>query len=55
VSLSKGDRVLVGPLGVKGTVERAANAPGRWLVTPDNGGQAVSWHEKELEKLTEEG
>jgi hypothetical protein len=51
VSLKKDDRVLVKPLGVKGTVVRKATAPGFWVVQADNGGTPVSWLWRELEKL----
>jgi hypothetical protein len=51
MSLGPDDRVLVKPLGVKGTVLRKAAAPGFWVVQADNGGKPVSWLWRELEKL----
>lgn len=40
--MSPGDRVLIGPLGVAGTIIRKARAPGRWVVQADCAAQAVS-------------
>jgi hypothetical protein len=53
MSLKPDDRVLVKPLGVKGTVVRAAQPPvaGRWVVRADCSTQDVVWSESELEKL----
>lgn len=52
MSFKVNDRVLVKPLGVKGTVVRKATAPGFFVVQDDNGGRPVSWLWRELEKLT---
>jgi hypothetical protein len=51
MSFELDDRVLVKPLGVKGTVLRKAAAPGFFVVQADNGGRPVSWLWRELEKL----
>lgn len=53
MSLQKDDRVHIKPLGVNGTVVRAAQPPmtGRYLVQSDNGGTAVVWSESELELI----
>jgi hypothetical protein len=50
VSFQPDDRVLVKPLGVKGTVLRKAAAPGFFVIQADNGGKPVSWLWRELEK-----
>jgi hypothetical protein len=56
VSLSPDDRVLVKPLGVKGTVVRAAKVArtGRWVIRADGATQDVVWPEKDLEKLPDD-
>jgi hypothetical protein len=51
VSLEVNDRVLVIPLGVKGTVLRKAKAPGFFAVQADNGGTPVSWLWRELAEI----
>lgn len=51
--MTAGDRVLVIPLGVAGTVIRKAQAAGRWVVQADCAAQPVSWPESDLTLITE--
>jgi hypothetical protein len=51
--MKPGDRVLIGPLGVAGTIIRQARAAGRWVVQADCTAQPVSWPESDLTLITE--
>jgi prepilin-type processing-associated H-X9-DG protein len=51
MSLEPDDRVLIIPLGVKGTVLRKAAEPGFFVVQADNGGTPVSWLWRELAEI----
>ena len=51
MSFQPDDRVLVKPLGVKGTVIRIRADDGRVVVLADCSVRAVPWLESELEKL----
>jgi predicted ATPase len=47
------DRVLIKPLGVKGTVLVVKPSLGIIRVQADNGGPPLPWRENELEPVTE--
>lgn len=49
--VKRGDRVLIGPLGVYGTVE-CDHGDGRVAVMADCASQVVIWNERELEVVT---
>lgn len=50
MSLKVNSRVLVRPLGVKGTVVRAGRVDGIWIVQADSGGPPLPWNRNELEE-----
>lgn len=47
------DRVLIKPLGVKGTIVRPGKLPGLWVAQADSGGPPLPWHASELDRLAE--
>ena len=51
MSFNVKDRVLVKPLGVKGTVIRFGQNLGLPVVQADSGGPPMPWNENDLEKL----
>lgn len=50
-TLQADERVLIKPLGTKGTVIRPGRLPGIFVVQSDGGGPPLPWHRHELDKL----
>jgi hypothetical protein len=55
MSYQPGDRVLIKPLGVKGTVLASRPALGSYSVQADSGGPPLPWRENELCTVEEAG